>query len=86
MSADNYGRYYWCIKVTEEISPTGEIYVFADEATVQDSGCLCFYRDKDGKMQVNLVIAKGGWTTFFAASCIDGHAVAVEHWEGEVCR
>ena len=81
MSADRYGRYYWCVKTP--LSPKGEIYLHADSASVRD-GCLIFAAD--GDYGINMIFATGQWQTAFAASCIDGHAVAVEHWPGEVVR
>ena len=33
-----------------------------------------------------LALAAGKWTAFFAASCLDGSAGAVQHWAGEVER
>ena len=33
-----------------------------------------------------LALAAGKWTAFYAASCLDGSAVAVQHWAGEVER
>jgi hypothetical protein len=80
MSADRYGRSYWCVKTP--LSPSGEIYLHADGLSIRD-GCLIFTgRDS----AVNMMFAPGQWQVAFAASCIDGHAVAVEHWPGEVAR
>jgi hypothetical protein len=31
-----------------------------------------------------LVVPAGSWSGVYAASVLDGSAVAVEHWEGEV--
>ena len=31
-------------------------------------------------------LAAGKWTAYYAASCLDGSAVAVQHWAGEVER
>ena len=39
-----------------------------------------------GDSAVNMTFGPGQWQAAFAASCIDGHAVAVEHWPGEVVR
>ena len=83
MGGEKYGNRYWCVKVPKKISTSGEIYVFADEVKVSD-GDLLFFRK--GLTDINLGISKENWITFFAASCIDGHAVAVEHWEGEQCH
>lgn len=75
-----YGAYYWCIKT--KLSKSGEIYVMADEAVVRDNGALVML----GKNGTNLAIASGQWTACYAASLLDGSAVAVEHWDGEVKR
>jgi hypothetical protein len=42
--------------------------------------------DGHGNGGINLAIAPGHWTAVFAASCMDGSAVAVHHWKGEVVR
>ena len=83
MPTSDAGRYYWCAKVTKDLSPDGEIYVFADDVVLTD-GAAVFLRDSDGKQYPNLVISAGKWSAVFAASVMDGHAVAVEHWAGEV--
>jgi hypothetical protein len=77
----DYGKYYWCIK--SGLSKDGEIYVYADIATVNDNGDLILSQDSG---VINLSVAKGSWNACFAASVIDGSAIAVEHWEGEVKR
>jgi hypothetical protein len=33
-----------------------------------------------------LALAAGKWTAFYAAACMDGSAVAVQRWPGEVER
>lgn len=84
-----YGRKYWCIKTAE--SEDGEIYVCADRMVVHPDGSLIAYgsfqadsKDPPQPEIVNLAIAAGRWTSVFAASLIDGAAIAVEHWKGEV--
>jgi len=85
MSTEQYGQYYWCVKTTTDVSPDGEIYVMADDVLVTGSGALEFLRF-DGNTRVNLGIAPGRWLSYFSASLIDGSAVAVEYWAGEVNR
>ena len=81
---DHYGALYWCVKT--DLSESGEIYLHADRTEIVD-GILLFWRETgDGKPFVNLAIAPGQWRALFAASVMDGHAVAVEHWAGEVSR
>ena len=91
MTNQTYGKYYWCVKVIENLSPSKEIYVFADEVEVTPNGDLIFWNTSHGTASkdnpvVNLSIAKGSWVAFFGASVMDGSAVAVEYWEGEVNR
>ena len=75
-----YGKFYWCVK--SSLSQNGEIYVMGDTAQVTECGALVITTSKE--CGSNLVIAPGKWTAVFAASLIDGAAVAVEHWKGEV--
>ncbi|MYC36064.1 MAG: hypothetical protein F4X66_04025 [Chloroflexi bacterium] len=79
------GNFYWCVK-TSESKKTGEIYVWADEVRVDHVGSLVFFHQKDDREHINLVISTGSWSSFYAASVWDGHAVAVQEWEGEVVR
>jgi hypothetical protein len=82
---EKYGNLYWCVKT--KLSKSGEIYVMADEAQVLPDGTLSMNRNKAGApISINLAIAPGHWTACYAASLLDGAAVAVEHWEGEVSR
>jgi hypothetical protein len=83
MAPSDVGKYYWCAKVTQDLSDDGEIYVYADDVVIAD-GAVVFLRDSDGKRHPNLVVPAGKWIALFAASVFDGHAVAVEHWAGEV--
>ena len=75
-----YGQYHWCIKT--KLSKSGEIYIDANEAKVLPSGALLML----GKTGVNLALANGQWTAVYAASCLDGSAIAVSHWDGEIIR
>lgn len=91
-NTDNYGRYYWCIKVPKTVSQSGEIYVLADEVKF-DNGTAVFiggYRNlkKEEKSpehpQVVLALNPKSWTAVFAASVFDGSAIAVDRWKGEI--
>ena len=88
-----YGAWYWCIKVPRSVSKNGEIYVFADEIKVTPTGDLLAqggYRkefdETPAKPLTVLALAAGKWTAFYASSCLDGSATAVQHWVGEVER
>jgi hypothetical protein len=89
MTTNRYGKSYWCVKVPRNISSSGEIYLYADKVELTPDGSLIFLRcpeDSDKEPSPNLALAAGSWIVMFAASVIDGSAVAVEHWEGEVIR
>ena len=82
---EKYGRYYWCVKVTEDVSPNREIYLMADRCEILPNGEIAFYRQESGgEKSINLALAPSKWYAVYAASLIDGAAVAVEHWKGEV--
>jgi hypothetical protein len=83
MNTEDYGQYYWCVK--SQLSPSGEIYLYADEVEFTAAGGVIFWRvKKEGEHHPNLSIAAGQWSAVYAASCWNGAAVAVEHWDGEV--
>ena len=82
--ASDYGKYYWCVKT--ELSDDGEIYVFADEVRFTPTGGVLFVSQDASTERVRLALAPGMWSGVSAASCFDGHAVAVERWQGEVVR
>ena len=89
MSTEQYGNLYWCVKVPKSISSSKEIYLHASKAEVTPAGDLIFWSSTNENRPEpfqNLALAHGSWTAFFAASVMDGAAVAVEHWEGEVER
>jgi len=80
---EKYGDLYWCVKVIESVSPDGEVYIYADEVKTTQDGSLWLIGKKG---HPNLVLPSGKWLACYAASVIDGAAVAVEHWKGEVVR
>lgn len=76
-----YGKCYWCVKT--HLSKSGEIRLLADKVEILDEGTLVFYQDKEGALNLMLSLSSGRWSAVYAASMIDGHPVAVDHWEGE---
>lgn len=77
----NDAKYYWCIKVTEEICSEKEIYLLADSLEVV--GDTLIFKKHD---LIIFSIIKPFWTCVFSASLIDGSAYYVEHWKGEIDR
>ncbi len=89
MEMQNYGDYFWCVKVPQEISPDGEIYVNAQKAEITSNGDLIFWSsitEKRNEPFQNLSLARGSWMAFYIASPLGGGAVAIDTWEGEVIR
>lgn len=74
-----YGKWYYCVK--SNMSKNKDIYAYADKTVITDAGNLLLLNDNG---TINLAFAPGKWDAIYAASCWDGHAVAVEHWAGEV--
>lgn len=44
------------------------------------------YEDKTSEEMPLLILNRDSWRVYYAASCLDGAAVAVEHWRGEICE
>jgi len=83
-----YGNYYWGVKVLKTVSADGEIYLTADRVETRPDGSLWFLNCDNKKPEPvpNLVLPAGKWLAVYAASVLDGAAVAVEHWKGEITR
>jgi hypothetical protein len=89
--AHKYGEWSWCIKT--KLSESGET---TSTPTASSSLRRNFWTDPSVRKPApaaaiffqttlqTLALAGGQWTAVFAASCMDGHAVAVDHWNGEV--
>ncbi len=82
-----YGEFYWCVALADE--PTTEVYLHADAVEVTASGSLLCKRwarvnDDERIEQVMVAFAAGEWRFFYAASVLDGAAVSVAHWPGQI--
>jgi HNH endonuclease len=92
--AFRYGRRYWCVGVEKTVSRSGQLFANACRVEIKPDGALELWSDsaisEGGELEARdapfpvLAFARGMWRYYFAASCFDGHAVAVEHWPGEV--
>lgn len=81
--AGQYGRRYWCIGLSDQEHT--EIYVYADGIESADGSLCAWRRESDGGDLVKtLGFAAGQWAFFYAASVLDGHAVAAMHWPGQI--
>lgn len=72
-----YGSLYWCVKLPNR----SEVRLMADEALILPSGALSMVQHHATGTRINLAFAPGQWVAVYAASLIDGGAVAVEHWD-----
>lgn len=84
--ANNYGKYYWCVKVTKDVAAACEVYAWADYPETRSDGSLFLISQRNGNLIPVVAFAAEKWTSLHAASAIDGHAVAVEHRKEEVIR
>lgn len=73
-----YGNWYYGIRLADMNNT--EVNVHGDEVEFKD-GSLIVWRVKDDDTRfVNVAFAPGQWAYIFAASLLDGHAVAAEYW------
>jgi hypothetical protein len=90
MVPEQLGAYYYCIKVTGDVSEDGEIYAYADRVVVTAAGTLVLFHvftpreQAEEQEEMTLMIPGGKWLAVYAASSLDGSAVAVEHWADEI--
>ena len=84
MSADEYGRNYWWITLTDG----QELGVYADRVEVSVDGTLILYGGSTslGAKFVNLALAPGIWQFIYAADSEDGTPLAIEHWKKRRAR
>jgi hypothetical protein len=86
MSPQDYGDLYWCVKVPRSVAKSGEIYLYAKALDIQQGHLVAVANDRnDGTPRPPLfAMAPGRWIAYYGASVIDGSAVCVEHWAGEL--
>lgn len=78
-SPNEYGAHYWCI--TGDGAP---VFLYADRIEVTTCGALVAWggyrrqNSRPDREQPLWAAAPGTWKSFYAASLIDGHPVALE--------
>ena len=84
--AENWGQNYYCIKVVKSLSQTEEIYVYADNIQVGESGDLNFltYNDDQSAEEVSLTISNSNWKALYLADKKRGTPMSVHRWKGEI--
>lgn len=60
----SYGRYYWYVKLTKEVSDSGETYVQADEVQVKE-GVLLFIQNQEEGEKITMAYAPGTWLSAY---------------------
>ncbi|MDY6802848.1 MAG: hypothetical protein SXA11_03445 [Cyanobacteriota bacterium] len=63
----SYGRYYWYVKLTQQVSDKGETYVQADEVQVKD-GVLLFLQNQEEGVKITMAFAPGTWLSAYITS------------------
>ena len=88
--ASRHGRNYYCVSLYDD----REVYLFADEVLFHENGDLIFKGrpaaeegeapTPDAAPQVLMAFAPSQWSFVYAASVVDGTAIAVAHWPEQV--
>jgi len=82
MTSNNLLKYYWCVAMTKEDNKIEEIYLYADSLDLTNGNIMFFQLKEDMNIPI-FCIPNGNWEYFYAASCIDGRPVHVEHWDSK---
>ena len=85
MSRSFAGAQYWCVGLADAKT---EIYLHADTVSVNAEGLIFFCKtatiNSPPVSRMALALAPGEWRYVYAASVLDGHAIDVEHWAGQI--
>ena len=60
----SYGSHYWYVKLTKQVSDSGENYVQADEVQVKDVVLLFFQNQEEGD-KIIMAYAPGTWLSAY---------------------
>lgn len=60
----SYGSHYWYVKLTKQVSDSGETYVQADKVEVQD-GVLLFVQNQPEGEKITMAFAPGTWLSAY---------------------
>jgi hypothetical protein len=84
--SSDWGSNYYCAKVVKSLSPTEEIYVYADNIQVGPSGDLnfCTYSDDGEQEEISLTIQSTNWKAVFLADKKRGTPMSVHRWKSEI--
>ena len=79
------GKDYWCVKLSKPIiDKETEIYIKADNIYFEDDFIIFGKDTKEGLRKTFITFHKDFVACFFRASLMDGSAIDVEHWTGEI--
>lgn len=84
--AEDWGSMYYCVKVPKSLCTSEEIYVYADNIQVGESGDLNFlsYFDDGEQEEISLTIPNGKWNAVYLANKKHGTPMSVHRWTGEM--
>lgn len=60
----SYGSHYWYVKLTKQVSDSGENYVQADRVEVKD-GVLLFVQNQEEGDKIIMAYAPGTWLSAY---------------------
>src|SRR5262245_54944149 len=72
--AAKHGQYFYGVELLDKTV----VMFFADQVTIEPSGVLCAYQNRDEGLQMTLAWLPGQWGHFWAASVFDGQLNAVD--------
>jgi hypothetical protein len=77
---------YYCVKVPKSISQSEEIYIYADNIQIGESGELNFliYNSDQSEEEIALTIAATNWKVVYLADKKRGTPINVHRWRGEI--
>jgi hypothetical protein len=84
--AEDWGQNYYCVKVPKSVSPSEEIYVYADNIQVGSGGDLnfCTYNEDQSAEEISLTISASNWKAIYLADKKRGTPMSVHRWKGEI--
>jgi hypothetical protein len=85
----DYGSSYHCIGLADgnEVLMHADRIMFTPNGDLHAIGRFRGGEDEEQRQETTLAaFAAGQWKFHYAASVLDGSAVAVEHWPGQISR
>lgn len=77
----DFGENLYTVLVTQAVSKSQEIQIWADEVEISEHGDLVFITlDNDGNQQYTFSVAQGYWKSFFITNDKTNLPISIEKW------